>query len=244
MAQEKNNIQIWLRSLPLFASLKESDIADLFHRSQVQEVAKGGMLFIQGEPAGNFYLVISGWIKLFRETGDGHESIASLCTKGDTFGEAVLYQGSTYPFGAQAVEAAQVLRIPASAVNVLIQRNGEFATSMVHSISHRMHALELQVEHLSVMTAPQRIGCFLLKLCRGKSMHNVEVALPYDKGLLASLLGIKLETFSRSLHQLKPVGVEVSGAAVKIADVEKLREYVCVSCSNLPEECEKESGTN
>lgn len=244
MAQGAENIQGWLKTLPLFASLKESDIADLFHHSQAKELAKGDMLFLQGEPAGNFYIVISGWIKLFRETGDGHESVAGLCTESDTFGEAVLYQGSTYPFGAHAVELSRVLRVPASAVRELIQRNGDFAASMIQAMSQRMHTLELQVEHLSAMTAPQRIGCFLLKLCRGKPMHNVELALPYDKGLVAAMLGIKLETFSRALHQLKPVGVEVNGPAVTIADAGKLREYVCVSCSNLPEECDKEPGTN
>lgn len=242
MAESAENTQAWLRSLPLLASLKESDIADLFHRSQVQEIAKGSQMFLQGEPAGNFYIVISGWIKLFRETGDGHESVAGLCHEGDTFGEAVLYQGSTYPFGAQAVEPSRALRVPASAIKELIKGNGEFAAAMIQSMSQRMQTLELQVEHLSVMTAPQRIGCFLLKLCRGKSMHNVELALPYDKGLVAALLGIKLETFSRSLHQLKPVGVEVSGPVVTIADVQKLQDYACASCSAIPEECNKEPG--
>jgi CRP-like cAMP-binding protein len=242
MAQRTENIQAWLKALPLFSSLKEGDVADLFHRSQVKELAKGDTLFLQGEPAGNFYIVISGWIKLFRETGDGHESVAGLCTAEDTFGEAVLYQGSTYPFGAQAVEPSRALRVPAAAVKELIQRNGDFAATMIQAMSQRMQTLELQVEHLKMMTAPQRIGCFLLKLCRGKSMHNVELALPYDKGLVAALLGIKLETFSRSLHQLKPVGIEVNGPAVIIADVQKLRDYACASCSTVPEECNKESG--
>lgn len=242
MVQGMESIQEWLKTVPLFAALKESDVANLFHHFKVKEMAKGDTLFLQGEPAGNFYIVIAGWIKLFRETGDGHESVAGLCTEGDTFGEAVLYQDSTYPFGAQAAEPSQVLCIPAEAVRELIQRNGDFAASMIQSMSHRMQTLELQVEHLEVMTAPQRIGCFLIKLCRGKSMHNVELALPYDKGLVAAMLGIKLETFSRSLHQLKPVGVEVNGPVVTIADVQKLQDYACVACSTVPEECNKEPG--
>lgn len=241
MAEETSNTQEWLQSLPLFASLKENDIADLFHHSQVKELAKSDMLFLPGEPAGNFFVVISGWVKLFRETGDGHESVAALCAESNTFGEAVLYQGSTYPFGAQAVEPSRVLRIPASAIRKLIQANSDFAAGMIQAISQRMQALELQVEHLEVMTAPQRIGCFLLKLCRGKT-KNAEIMLPYDKGLVAALLGIKLETFSRSLHQLKPVGVEVNGAMVTVAHVQKLRDYVCVTCSIVPEECDKEAG--
>ncbi len=242
MAQGAGNIQHWLKALPLFAMLKDSDIATLLRHSQVKELAKSDMLFLQGEPAGNFYIVISGWIKLFRETGDGHESIAGLCSEGDTFGEAVLYEGSHYPFGAQAVELSKVLRIPAAAVKELIQRDSTFAAHLIQAMSQRMHSLELQVEHLSAMTAPQRIGCFLLKLCRGKPERNIELVLPYDKGLVATFLGVKLETFSRALHQLKPVGVEVNGPAVTVADMHKLQEYVCVSCSQVAEDCAKEDG--
>lgn len=105
-----------------------------------------------------------------------------------------------------------------------------------------MHTLEMQVEHLSVMTAPQRIGCFLIKLCRRKAVHSVELILPYDKGLVAMSLGMKLETFSRALHQLKPVGVGVMGAVVTVADVQRLQEYVCVSCSKVAEDCAQEEG--
>ncbi|MBY0354707.1 MAG: Crp/Fnr family transcriptional regulator [Rickettsiales bacterium] len=243
MPQETGNIHNWLKSLSLFAMLADDDIATLLRQSQLKELAKGDMLFLQGEPARNFYIVISGWIKLFRETGDGHESIAGLCSEGDTFGDAVLYKGAHYPFSAQAVEPSKVLCIPEASVKELIeQRDSTFAAHIIQAMSQRMHTLELQVEHLSVMTAPQRIGCFLLKLCRRKAEHNVELILPYDKGLVAMLLGMKLETFSRALHQLKPVGVEVKGAMVTVADIHKLQEYVCVSCSQVAEECAKEIG--
>ena len=243
MVQGTENILGWLKALPLFEMLKDCDIATLLHNSQVKELAKGDMLFLQGELARNFYIVISGWIKLFRETGDGHESLAGLCSEGDTFGDAVLYEGAHYPFGAQAVEPSKVLCIPAAAVKELIeQKDSTFAAHLIQAMSQRMHTLELQVEHLSVMTAPQRIGCFLLKLCRRKAEHSVELVLPYDKGLVATFLGIKLETFSRALHQLKPVGVEVKGPVVTVADVHKLQEYVCVSCSQVAEDCAKEEG--
>lgn len=242
MMQKPENVQGWLRSHPLFAALKDSDIVALLRVSQIQEMAKGDTLFLQGDSAGNFYVVISGWIKLFRETNDGHEAIVGLHTEDDTFGEAVLYQGSTYPFGAQAIESSRVLLIPAAAIKDLIQRHSEFAAAMVQALSQRMQMLEMQSEHLAIMAAPQRIGCFLLKLCRGKPAKNAELALPYDKGIIAASLGIKLETFSRSLHQLKPAGVEVNGPKVTIADVNKLQEYVCVTCSREPEDCEKESG--
>ena len=96
------------------------------------------------------------------------------------------------------------------------------------------------MEHLTVMTAPQRIGCFLLKLCRSKGDRNVGILLPYDKTLVAAFLGIKLETFSRSLAQLRELGVSVDGPQVTIENIEKLQKYVCSSCSFDFGECQSD----
>lgn len=164
------NFPAWLNTLPLFASLQENDLADLCRQALLKKLTKGGILFLQGEPAENFYVTVSGWIKLFRETGDGQESVGNLCTVGDSFGEAALYPGDLYPCGAQAVEPACVMRIPASVIKGLVQRHSDFAAGMIRAMTQRLETLELQVEHLSLMIAPQRVGCFLLKLCRGPSI--------------------------------------------------------------------------
>lgn len=129
------HIQNWLKALPLFALLKDGDIATLLHHSQAKELAKGDILFLQGDPAKNFYIVIYGWIKLFHETVDGHESLAGLCSEGDTFGDAVLYEGARYPFGAQAVEPSKVLCIPAAAVKELINQDSTFAAHIIQAMS-------------------------------------------------------------------------------------------------------------
>jgi CRP/FNR family transcriptional regulator, dissimilatory nitrate respiration regulator len=54
---------------------------------------------------------------------------------------------------------------------------------------------------------------------------NASFMLPVEKSLVARRLGIQPETFSRALAKLKPVGVEVQGAVVSIADIDALREY-------------------
>lgn len=235
---EKDTISELLESVPLFSGFDAAEFDLLLKRSQIIEPEKGEVLFTQGESAGFLYIVLSGWVKLFRETNKGHESIAGLCTHGDLFGEAVLYDGSHYPFNAQVVEDAIVIRIPAAIIRKRIQEDGDFSARMIHSISKRLNALEMKLEHMALMTAPQSIGCYILKLCHSKKeKHKVSVLLPYDKTLVATFLGIKLETFSRALAQLREVGISVDGHMITVADVGKLQKYVCLSCSQEPGSC-------
>lgn len=228
---DRNTIRELLAAAPLFANDDAVALDALLAQSQIIEPDKNETLFIQGEKADFLYIVLSGWVKLFRETGDGKEAIAGLCTHGDLFGEAVLYQNAKYPFGAQAVAESIVLRIPAALIRERINKDGSFATRLLQVVGQRLNALELHMEHITVMTAPQRVGCFLLKLCKGKEGQNIGIMLPYDKTLVATYLGMKLETFSRTLAQLRDIDVTVDGPQIVIGDVRKLQEYVCGSCS-------------
>lgn len=241
---DPETIRELLAAVPLFAEDDAAAQEIVLSQSQVIEPDKNEMLFIQGADATFLYIVLSGWVKLFRETGDGKEAIAGLCTHGDLFGEAVLYQNAKYPFGAQAVAESIILRIPAAIIRERVNRDGGFATRLLQAVGQRLNALELHMEHLTVMTAPQRIGCFLLKLCRGKGNRNVGIMLPYDKTILATYLGMKLETFSRTLAQLKEVGVSVYGPQVVIEDVGKLQEHVCGSCSLDTGSCQADSDSD
>ena len=243
MSLNQSTIRELLAAVPLFAGDDTAVLDELLKNSQLVEPDKGNLLFTQGEKADFLYVVLSGWVKLFRETGDGHEAIAGLCTHGDLFGEAVLYQKSQYPFSAEAASDSIVLRIPAEVIRQRIHKDGGFAARLLQAVSQRLNAMELHMEHLTVMTAPQRIGCFLLKLCRSKGNQNIKILLPYDKTLVAAFLGIKLETFSRSLVQLREFGVNVEGPQVTIESIEKLQKYVCGSCSFDFGECQADKKT-
>lgn len=228
---DPNTVRELFAAVPLFAADGDAVRGEILEQSQIIEPDKNEILFIQGAQASSLYIVLSGWVKLFRETGDGKEAITRLCTHGDLFGEAVLYNDAVYPFGAQAASEAIILRIPADIIRTRVREDGEFSTRLMREVGQRLKALELHMENLTVMTAPQRVGCFLLKLCRGKERSDINILLPYDKNLIATYLGMELATFSRTLAQLRDIGVEVDGPQVAIKDAGKLQEYVCQSCS-------------
>ena len=76
-----------------------------------------GHIVLHGDAASNLWLVLSGWIKLTRQTPDGKESIIGLCTEGDVFGEAALFPHANYPYSAEVVgNNAELVAIPAAII--------------------------------------------------------------------------------------------------------------------------------
>ena len=163
--------------------------------------------------------------------------LVALLTAGDVFGEAAIFGGSGYPFSAAAAEDAAVFEIPGDTLRDLAKQHHALMARVVDSMSRELRNLQMQNEHLALMSAPQRVGCLLLQFSAGLTGAGGVFTLPYDKSLAAARLGMKPETFSRALSQLKPVGVSVEGAQVTITSFANLVEYCCAHCSALPGEC-------
>ena len=74
------------------------DLSDrLLKRAIVKNVPQGTTLFEQGDQARFVYIVLDGWIKLFRITISGSEAVVGVFTKGRSFGEAVAFRNDVYP---------------------------------------------------------------------------------------------------------------------------------------------------
>ena len=231
---EKKIIKVALKATPLF-QLCDDDLIDKFATlAQLKVLEKGQVVFLQQEPAKFFYAIRTGRIKLFRETAEGDQTIIDILPKNEVFGETAFFEGEHYPYGAEATENSEVFVLPLSELRNSVKNNPEFAMSMLNTMArHRKHQ-DMELEHRTIQTAPQRIGCFLLKLAYQKHLgtDSIEVQLPYDKTLIASRLGIKPETFSRALSKLKQeTGVKVKGANIKVDSLDKLAQFSCVACS-------------
>jgi CRP-like cAMP-binding protein len=224
-------------NLPFFKGLDRDLLDQFLGASDVHAHAKGHRLFSAGDKARKFFVILGGWVKLYRSTVEGEEAVLAIFSTGDVFGEAAVFEEATYPFSAEIAEEARLLEIPASFLKDITKKNPDILNRIMASMSREMHKLQLENEHLSIMTAPQRVGCLLLQLSSHMIGNGGTFTLPYDKSLAAARLGMKPETFSRSLAQLKPFGVGVNGSEVRIDNFGCLMKYVCGHCSMQGSEC-------
>jgi len=185
-----------------------------------------------GDPAASLWLILKGWVKLTRQTPNGQETIVGLCTRGELFGEAALFAHANYPYHAEVIGGdAELAAIPAEIIRHLVSQNSPLSGDLLSMFHERMGQAQLKLEHLSTLSAAQRLGCFLLRLCHAQENGNHTLQIPVEKNILAAYLGMKPETLSRSQQQLRPLGIQIAGSTITIDHIEKLREFVCQSCS-------------
>ncbi len=219
-----SGVKTLLRQTALFGNLEEQVLHEFLDKATIRPVSHGEVLFVQGDPAKAFYLVIQGWVKLYRLTPAGEEAIVAIFTRGQSFAEAAAFTGKSFPVSAEAVTDGQLLSIPAATLLCQIKQNPDVGVSMLASTSMHLHDLVQQIEQLKAHTGAQRVAEFLVSLCQ-MEMGPCCVALPYDKALIAGRLGMKPESLSRAFARLRDLGVSVNQSSVEIPDVTRLRDY-------------------
>jgi CRP-like cAMP-binding protein len=207
----------------VFRGLKPETVEHIITPASVANLAAHQSLFRQGDPATAFFIVMDGWVKLYRITLSGDETVIHILTKGDSFAEAVAFTGARFPASAEAVTESRVVRIPADHIVRCIRESPDIALAMIASTSQHLHHLVQQVEQLKAQSGVQRVAEFLAALAP-LDHGSCVIALPYDKVLIAAKLGIKPESLSRAFAKLRSVGVAVHASHVAVSDVAKLRQ--------------------
>ncbi len=207
-----------VRRVPLFEHMSDDALKTLLGNSFPKEYPKGKVLFIRDEPADCFYIMLGGWVKVYRETPDGDEAVLGVFTKGESLAEAAAFMGMNYPASAQVVEQARMLPILSKPFCSHITDMPEIVMNMLASMSKRAHQHVAEIEQLKTRSATLRVVDFLLKLCPVEEGSAV-VSLPYDKTLISRRLGMQPESLSRILAKLRKEGVKTEMNRVMISDI-------------------------
>jgi len=211
--------------IAVFSGLNPREVQRLLAQATVIDLEPGQSLFRQGDAAAAFFIVITGWVKLYRITPAGDEAVLHVLTKGESFAEAVAFVGGRYPATASAATDARLVVIPAHHVINCVREMPDIALAMIASTSQHLHRLVQRVEQLSAQSGLQRVAEFLAGLCPNMD-GSCTISLPYDKTLIAGRLGLKPESLSRVFAKLRSVGVDVRASDVVVSEVAQLRSLV------------------
>ena len=229
-----------IRQMPLFCGIDETLLLEIVMHARLVTHTKGSTIFLQGEQANRFYVILDGWVKLFKGDVEGHESILQMLSSNDALLETTLLAESKFPINAQAVETTRLLSMPASLLREKMRANQHLTVNLITTIAEKSQELINQFEQLTLKSVGQRVGWFLLRLYLAGGENGSELLLPYDKALIAGYLGMKPETFSRTLQTLRACGITSELNLVRVQDPAKL----CDFCDfDLQEKC-KRKGTN
>lgn len=211
-----------VRRTPVFATLTPRTLAPLLESAVARSFGRQSVLFLQGEPASRFFVVLDGWVRLYRQAPNGHEVTIAVLGRGDSFAEAVVLQTMPFPVSAQAATDSRLLVIPADDFMRHLRTDADLCLKVMAAMARRLQDLVFQLESVSTRSTVQRLALFVLRLCEGET-GDCRIELPLDKNLIAARLGMQPETLSRCLAKLRRAGVESDGHLLRIHDVARLR---------------------
>ena len=100
-----------LRRTPLFAALDDAAAAALRATMSQETVARGSVVFSEGEPGDRLYIIVDGKIKLSQTSSDGREQVMAVLGPGEMFGELSLFDPGTRTSTASAVTDSVLLAL-------------------------------------------------------------------------------------------------------------------------------------
>jgi CRP/FNR family transcriptional regulator len=188
-----------IQKIAIFAQLKNDQLLTILKNAKIIKLKKDQILFSQEQKVDNFYIVLDGLIKLSRINTKGVEAIIKIIDNGslsDIF-------SNNFSLSATAMRNTNLLIIPIDIFKNYAEKNYNLMHNILLEISMQNDDLVNQLSNLKIDDNKEKIGQFLLKNSLKKGRKNSDIDLEFSKSEIACYLGMRLETFSRILHQLK-----------------------------------------
>ena len=215
-----------VRRAPLFTALDEAAAVSLRASMDTVKIAKGSILFKEGDDGEHLYVIVEGKLKLGTSSGDGRENLLSILGPGEMFGELSLFDPGPRTSTATAVTDAKLLSLSHEKVIPWLKQNPEVSLQLLTRLSQRLRRTNEAVGDLVFSDVPGRVAKALIDLGDrfGKTTpEGLLVNHDLTQEELAQLVGASRETVNKALADFAGRGwLKLDGRSVLITDVDRL----------------------
>jgi len=209
----------------IFQDIGKDTLQIILNNSTLEKKTSGTLIVQQGDNPSHLYFIVSGSVRTTRLTPGGDEATMRLLKAGDTFMDAVIFMGIPSPINAEVLEDAELLKTPREVVFERLQNDSIFARNLLRIVTHHYKNSMKQIDSMLLRSPVQRLGMYLLDLHLTQDETSKEVKLPSKKSTLANYLGMKPETLSRALQQIKKMGIDVEADTLRLHEITALCQF-------------------
>jgi CRP-like cAMP-binding protein/Fe-S-cluster-containing hydrogenase component 2 len=118
------------KSHPLLSRFSVKEVESLLHEASFKVYQPGEVVYLEGSPASDLYIVRSGFLKV-GVRHDDRERVLQYFREGDVFGGTALFFGGTQQASVTANTRAEVLAIPGHLVQQLLAVHPDIKAQLV-----------------------------------------------------------------------------------------------------------------
>jgi CRP-like cAMP-binding protein len=211
---------------PLFVNMDPEASRTLLASMEPVQVARGEVLFHEGEPGDRLYVIRSGKIKLGRRSSDGRENLLAVLGPGEMFGELSLFDPGPRTATAPGVSDAVVMELGHHDLIPWLEQNPTVAKHLLGALGRRLRRTNEALADLVFSDVPGRVAKALLDLSTRfgqQTDEGVRVAHDLTQEELAQLVGASRETVNKALADFAARGwVRREGRAIVLLDLDRL----------------------
>ncbi len=189
-----------LQKIEMFKSLTELEIEKLLNISIVKKLSRENILFYEGEKPQFFYVLLDGFIKIYKTDLKGNEIVLHLFKKPTFLAEMPSFENIPFPATAISMkDESQFLLIDRESFLTLLHSDFQFSLYLIKSLSQKIRNLEQVINRNLIYDA-------MTKVCSFIKENPTDVATIKHKDI-AILLNMAPETLSRILKKLKNLDI-------------------------------------
>jgi CRP-like cAMP-binding protein len=213
----------------LFAGISQKQAERLVRAMVPVRLARGAVLFKEGEPADMLYIIRTGKIKLGNSSPDNRENLLALLGPGEIIGELTLFDPGARTATASAVTRAELLELSHDSFVDWLEENPAASKHLLKALAQRLRRTNAALGGLVFFDVPGRIAKALLDLAEqfGEITEDGEELVQHSltQEELAHLVGSSRETVNKALADYASRGwIRLDGRSVYILDRDHLRK--------------------
>lgn len=230
MAQNSAFSKNLLSDCSFFKGLPEEDVKFLLEADAIRYYSKHAQICTEGDPANLFYIVLSGWVKIYNINSDGDVSCVQPLTHGSVFCADSIFEQGVNLYSAQAISECELMEIPLKDLVEKSATSPELSARLLSVLSQRIADMQVTLACSELKDSSQRTACLLLRLSSWMTGKGGTFKMPYEKSIAAEQLGMDQATISRALARLEDIGVSSSNGEIHIKNFSLLSKHCCPHC--------------
>jgi CRP-like cAMP-binding protein len=192
-----------------------------------REFPKGTILFREGEPGREMFVVQTGKVAISKNVGDVEKVLVTL-GQGEFFGEMSILNNKPRSATATCADDAKLLVIDSKTFEAMIRGNAEIAIRMIKKLADRLQEADNQIENLLFKDASSRVVHFLAtKAEKGTPVTGGGYKIDMSPKELPALIGVQPEAVEDVLMKLlKAKIIHMHPDGFLVPEVAKLRQFL------------------
>lgn len=127
-----------LARIPFFTDLPEDELDRIMDQLEIVNLKSGEILFREGDPGENMYIVVSGELEILKAPDTDNELILNRVPEGEYIGEMSLVTGAPRTASIRAHGDVVLLSMSRAQLMDLLQQHPQLASTMINVLSQRL----------------------------------------------------------------------------------------------------------